>query len=148
MKIISFLAFQIVQHRSSVRLVIRPASLGRGPSLTPIIGPGERVTRSSGFLPRVTPVLPASLLRARCPISWTAGPPFHSSRRRRPRFKSSIRRDVRRRGCDDRRPAPIRSTANRPDALLLREHYPLLPVEHAARNRGPGRRRSRRRGLS
>jgi hypothetical protein len=40
-----------------------------------------------------------------------------------------IRRDVRRGGCDDRCPLP--PIHGKPDALLLREHYPLLPVGHA-----------------
>jgi len=58
-----------------------------------------------------------------------------------------IRRDVRRGGCDDR--CPLRSTANRMRCFCV-NITPFFPSgTHArswARNRGPGRSRSRSRG--
>jgi hypothetical protein len=115
-----------------------------GPSPTPIIAPGKCVTRSLGFLPRVTPVLPPSAL-SHLLDGWTAISLF---RRRRPRFKSSIRSDATFGEGDatiDVR--SLRSTANRMRCFCVNITPFFLSGTHARswarNNRGPGRCRSR-----
>jgi len=113
--------------RSSVRLVIRRHL--PGPSLTPIITPRENASRARwGFLPRLTPVLPPSAL-SHLLDGWTYRHFTLPSPSTKIQIFHPIRRDVRRGGCDDRCPLP--PIHGKPDALLLREHYPLLPVGHA-----------------